>query len=829
MNKHFITHRDYKTVRFPTPWGDHGYAFGKYNCKEMQLEPFEGLLTLKREFSVKAGLKKATVRATALGVYDLFVNGQRVFAEIIDGRKIYDEFKPGWTDPRSRAFADEYDITSLVAENTLFVAEVSPGWVCGRISYGFYDYPNCAFSAEIVLTYEDGEERIITDEDWQASICGPVLRADLWDGEYYDARIPHASKSPDSHQWVSASFYNDFVGNVTDRVGPPVRVNSALERKPLTANVICGTVDNGSDYGKVNVIRSATGDGCDAQSLKAGQSVILDMGQNMVGRPVLKLRAARGTRIHVCVAEMLNDNGKASAGNDGAEGSLYMSNYRSALARIVYITSGEGEEIYFPTHAFYGFRYLEIETDGDAEILSVVGEVIGSQLDWVGSFSCDNADVNQLYSNILWGMRGNYLSIPTDCPQRDERFGWTGDTQVFIGAASYLANVNEFMRKWLGDMRDSQIDNDGAYCDVAPRMFTKPVNTGNSAWADAGIIVPYRMWVMYKDKSLIEEHFESMEAYMDYLERNFGLDGAKPCYGDWLAYDYTKIQYVATAYYVYDLRLMEKFCRILGRSERAEYYKNRLGEVLEYFRETYLQDGMPIYDTQAAYLMAIHFNIFTEEELPAAIKRLEEKIVENGYKLSTGFLGTGMICQVLSRVGLDHLCYDLILQTENPSWLYSVKQGATTIWERWNSYTLADGFGKVEMNSFNHYSYGAVAEWFYSGICGICPDEENPAFSRFILAPCPDMRTPGQLPCGQENIKEARAEYECPYGKIKSAWKRADGKTEYTFTVPEGTCARVRLICNGDADNIGGIPAVREGNRLCFDLTAGEYTFTVND
>ncbi|MBE6693586.1 MAG: hypothetical protein E7589_02325 [Ruminococcaceae bacterium] len=836
MNKHFITHRDYATVRFPTPWGDHGYAFGKYNCKELSLEPFGGLLTLKREFKIGKNLKRATVRATAIGVYDLFVNGERVFAEVVDGEKIYDEYKPGWTDPRSRAFADQYDITSLVREDNLFVAEVSPGWCCGRISYGFYDYPPCALSAEIILTYEDGEERIITGEDWQAAICGPVLRADLWDGEYYDARIPHASKNPNAHEWISASLYDGFAGQVVDRVGPSIRTNESLSRKPLTARVIDGTVDNGTDYGKVNVIRSAEGNGCDVQTLSAGQSVIYDMGQNMVGRPAIKLRAARGTRIHACVAEMLNDNGKASAGNDSAEGSLYMSNYRSALARIVYIASGDGEEVYFPTHAFYGFRYLEIEADGDVDILSVCGEVIGSQLDWVGNFVCDHEDINQLYSNVLWGMRGNYFSAPTDCPQRDERFGWTGDTQVFIGAASYLANVREFMRKWLGDMRDTQIDNDGAYCDVAPRMFAKPVNSGNSAWADAGLIVPYRMWVMYKDKSLIEEHFESMELYMDYIERNFGIKGAKACYGDWLAYDYTDNRYVATAYYVNDLRLMEKFCRILGRSERAEYYRNRTGEALAYFRDTYFKDGLPIYDTQAAYLMAIDFDLLEPDEIPAAAKRLEEKIIENGYRLSTGFLGTAILCRVLSRVGLTHLCYDLLLQTENPSWLYSVKQGATTIWERWNSYTIADGFGKVEMNSFNHYAYGAVAEWFYSGMCGILPDENNPAFSRFIIAPCPDMRTEDKLIGGQKNINSAAAEYKCDYGTIKSGWSRKDGKTTYTVTVPDGTVAEARFICKGDSLTLNGkvvtsteLCAHRDGARLCFELHAGEYTVVITD
>ncbi|MBQ7347077.1 MAG: family 78 glycoside hydrolase catalytic domain [Clostridia bacterium] len=819
----WITHPQYTPRRYQNPWDDHGYALGRYNCKALPFAPYDGILTLLTSFSPKKAVVSAILTATALGIYDVFLNGRRV------GN---DEYKPGWTDYRCRVFADCYDVTALIGTENRLVAEVSPGWWSGRISYGFYGFPRCAFAAELVIRYADGsEETVVTGTDWKVSICGPVLRADIWDGEYYDARIPHASVDPDAHRWMNAAEFDGFDGEIVPRVGPPVRVKSALERIPQTAEVISGTEENGTPLGAVRVLKKHHGAGCEKGILSVGHSLLLDMGQNMVGRPCLCLRAARGTHIRVYVAEMRNDCGDPAKGNDGPAGSLYMSNYRSALSRICYVARGDAEECYFPTHSFFGFRYLELEADGEVEVLSVRGEVLGSKLTETGSFVCDNDEVNRLYSNIVWGMRGNYFSIPTDCPQRDERFGWTGDTQIFCGAAAYLADVREFLRKWLGDLRDSQVGCDGAYADVAPRMLASEQNLGNAAWADAGLIVPYRLWRMYGDRSVIAEHYDSMEAYMRYLAR-YGLEGAKDFYGDWLNYEPTDNRYMAMSYYAYDAALMAIFSRILEKHEREIYYQQLHAQILTEWRKRYLKNGEPIFQTQTACLLALAFDLLTPKEQQSTAALLKRLIEENDYTLSTGFVGTGLLCTVLSHVGLDELCYDLLLQTKDPSWLYSVRQGATTVWERWNSYTTADGFGKVEMNSFNHYAYGAVAEWFYAGMCGILPNEDPPGFSHFILRPSPDLRK--ALPNGQTHIGSACATYTSAYGTIKSGWSIKDDRVVYSLSVPQGTDAELKLLCPSDRLWINGkvytakaLDARRDGERLCFSLRAGTYQIEV--
>jgi len=818
----FITHPNYICRRYKNPWDDNGYALGKYNCKELEFEPFDGILTLMRSFDIENGrqVSKVTVKATALGIFDLFFNGKRVGD---------DEYKPGWTDYRLRAFYYEYDITESVKSKNILTAEVSPGWWSGRISYGFYDFQPCAFAAEIEIAYADGAVVTVrTGEDWQTSICGPVLRADIWDGEYYDARIPHASVLPSAHEWKSAVIFGGFKGKVEKRIGPPVRTKMWLERKPEKATLVCGSKDNGTDFGEIDVVEVKVGSGCERLRLPKGQSVILDMGQNIVGRPILLLKAKRNTRVNVFFGEMLNDTGKLDNGNDGPQGSVYMSNYRSALSRIAYIASGEGEEKYYPTHSFFGFRYIELEADGDVDILSVRGEVIGSDIEENGHFECDNVEINKLYSNVLWGMRGNYFSVPTDCPQRDERFGWSGDTQLFCGAATYIADVKEFLRKWLGDLRDSQHGLNGAYCDVAPRMLGSEQNYGNAAWADAGIVVPYRLWLAYADKQIIEEHYSSMEEYMAYVS-GFGLEGAKDFYGDWLSYDKTDNRLIAMAYYAYDAFIMEKLSRVIGRNDRAAYYKELHEKIVTHWRKRYIREGELICRTQTAYAIAISFGLLPNEMKASAAEGLKSSIRKNANKLSTGFVGTALLCRALSLSELNNVCYDLLLGTDDPSWLYSVRQGATTVWERWNSYTTADGFGNVTMNSFNHYAYGAVAEWFYSGICGILPDEKKGGFSNFILRPSPDLRDDKEIPIGQKRILSASASYKTDYGIIKSSWKNTGEIMIYNVSVPLGTTAEIGLISRLDKAVVNGKETAvnRDGKRICMNLGAGEYCIEI--
>ena len=814
---------------YPHPWKQPGGM--TFNSKSIPFEPGCGQVIFRREFTRPAGVL-AKVRATALGIFELYINGRRVGHDTPDGI-IYDELKPTWTDYRSRVFEYEYDITPYLKNSNVLVAVVSPGWWSGRITFGFYGFKSCAFCGEIELTYPDGHEEIISD-GWKTTIGGAVRRADIWDGEYYDARYPDPTTNPERFDWIDAIPFTEATCRIVKPVGEPIRRRKDLERSPISAVVNLGTEGNASDYGRIRILRKKVGASCEVGKLHAGESLILDFGQNIVGRPRLLVKAKRGVVIRGYFAELLNDSGLASRGNDGPEGSLYIKNYRSALARLTYVAAGDGVECYVPLHTFYGFRYLELIADDDIEILEVAGEVITSDLREIGHIETDNAEVNRLISNIIWGQRGNYLSVPTDCPQRDERLGWTGDTQIFCGAASYFCDVSAFLKKWLGDARDSQIGEGGAYCDVIPRVFAGK-NNGNAAWGDAGLIVPYRLWLMYRDKETIAEHYSSMEEYMRYLEQ-FGLEGPNTAYGDWLNYEKTDKRYIAVCYYAADAELMAQFSRILGKPEREAYYTELRRRIGEHFAEKYIANGELTEKTQTSYLLALKFNLLPEDMRAAAISALERKIIDNNYTLSTGFVGTGILNQTLSEVGLDKLCYSLLLQTADPSWLYSVHQGATTIWERWNSYTLERGFGDVNMNSFNHYAYGAVAEWMFSRMAGISPDPDAPGFEKFILCPRPDNRSESEIPAGQKRIGRVSARYDSVHGRIESGWEyERDGFT-YHFVIPAGTCARVELPVCGDGsikiNDVTFTPVELGGHLLngilTFELGAGSYTIREN-
>lgn len=787
-------------------------------------EPVQGLLNAKKTFSLnKADVKKVTVRATALGIFDMFLNGKRVGE---DENGYADEYKPGWTDYRIRVYEYEYDITSLCEDENLFVAEVSEGWWSGRISFNMYGARPLAFAAEIEIEKKDGTtELIATDEDWETCIGGPVQRASIWDGEYYDSTIPKPSVCPDAYKWEKAVKFS-YEGQILKKEGPSVRVRPHLERSPVSAVVHFDTIDNGTKYGEIKVVSKKTGSSCEKTLLKAGESLVMDMGQNMVGRPVIEVKAEKGAKIRIHVAEMLNDSGDEERGNDGPKGSIYVKSYRTALARALYVASGDGVEKYNSTHTFFGFRYVMLIADKDIEVLSVKGQVIGSEIEETGTFECDHPEVNKLYSNVVWGMRGNYFSIPTDCPQRDERLGWTGDTQIFCGAASYLGNIQNFMHKWLYDLSDTQIGGNGAYGDFAPLVMPW---RGNAAWGDAGFIVPHRVWLMYNDKEIVARQFDSMEWYMTYLSQ-FGLEGPGINYGDWLNYDDTDKRYIALCFYAHDASLMAKFSKILGKTDRAEHYDNLRKNIEKYWADRYIKDGTISVNTQTGYLLPLAFDLVEGEIKAKCVKGLENKLIENNCTLSTGFVGTGVLAQTLEKVGLSHLAYSLLLQTADPSWLYSVRQGATTIWERWNSYTLAKGFGDVSMNSFNHYSYGAVAEWFYSGICGILPDENAPGFKHFFLQPSPDTRD--FIPEGQQRINSAKATFKSVSGLIESSWDKVNGKYVYNFTIPKGTTATVKLIAdekltvNGldfTVEELNG-KKCKECGRICFDLSEGKYT-----
>ncbi|MBR5473424.1 MAG: family 78 glycoside hydrolase catalytic domain [Clostridia bacterium] len=659
-----------------------------------------------------------------------------------------------------------------------------------------------------------------TDNSWKTALCGPVLYADIWNGEYFDATIKDPCVFTDSVTWSNAEIFDDYTCQIVPFEGEKVKVCEYIA--PKSAVVYRGVKDNGTDFGEVKVVKKSVGDNCECITLKQGQTLIMDFGADIVGRPSLAINALNGTVVKCLFAEMLNDTGDKSRGNDGAKGSIYIENYRSALSRFNYVAASSSSRrqlnIIRPLHTFYGFRYMEITADKDITIECITAEVLGADMQYVGEFECSESLVNKLYKNIVRGMRGNYLGVPTDCPQRDERLGWTGDTGIFCGAASYIADTYNFLSKYLGDMRDSQNERDGAYADICPAVFDKNF-CGTAAWADAGIIIPYKLWLMYGDDTVIKDNYDSMEKYMDYISRKNGLDGANAWYADWLSYEPTEKWYVSICYYYNNTVLMQKFSTLLGKDDRAEYYKDLSQKILDRYFEKYVVDGEITEKSQTAYLLPLYFDMLEGEIKAKTIKNLENKIRENNCMLSTGFVGTGMLCQTLSKVGLNNLAYDLLLQTQDPSWLYSVKQGATTIWERWNSYTKQNGFGEVKMNSFNHYAYGAVAEWMYSAMAGIRPNAHEGGFDDgFVLAPVPDSK---------KRITSVKANYR----GIVSEWHYEGDQFVWHVVIPDGTAEVEFPLTSGQKTvtindiqftqkQLGG--EIKE-DKMIFTLSAGEY------
>jgi len=780
--------------------------------------PLEGLPLFRRNFSVCGTPAAASITFTALGVVEVWCNGHRV------GN---DALKPGFTDFNRRVLSFTYDLAPyLTAGENCILAAVSGGWWSGRISFGSFGKHPPAFIAALSYTDDSGAHTLVTDETWEAQIGGPVLFADIWDGEIYDARRPSfaalSTAGFSAGEWKRPVKFDQFRGEITPHIGPTIGVRDGLTRTSVCCTLYADIKDDGTDFGAI--VPLSVGTSLPGRLLP-GQTLILDFGQNLVGRVRIRARGTVGTALQIRYAEMCNDSGEKARGCDGPKGSIYTANYRSAHSCVKYTFGGEAPMDYASDFSFFGFRYAELTADAPIDLTEVTAEVIGSQVRETGWLQTSDPEVNTLISNILWGQRSNYLSVPTDCPQRDERLGWTGDTQIFCRTAAYNGDVYGFLRKWMQDMRDSQSEA-GAYPDVAPRVCA--VGDGAAAWGDAGIIVPYTMYTMYGDMTIIEENFASMEKYMDFLASR-GLEGPIPRYGDWLAYEPTDKAYISMVYYAYDARLMAEMADLLGRTGRAAHYRDLHGRIVDHFRARYMPEGELTETSQCAYLLALAHDLLPEDKRDAARRTLVQKIRDNGYRLSTGFVGTGCLCQTLAALGEHGLVYSLLLQTENPSWLYSVRQGATTVWERWNSYTLAEGFGNVGMNSFNHYAYGCIGEWMYRWMAGI--DTAEPGFTHILLQPCPDLRTAGEIPAGQKPITHVKAAFDAPTGRIETAWDTEDAAYTFRFTAEIPVPATLRLplagksgyVCNG----ISHTAEPAEDGCVRIELGAGKYEFIV--
>ena len=761
----------------------------------------------------------ATWTVTGLGVFEAYVNGVPVGAPAGDRPRL----KPGFTDVRKTRHAFTFDVTPLMrtgaGEANVFAAEVSSGWWRDRIAR--FHGKRSAFRAELVVAYADGTKAAFgTDASWLAGPSSPVRTAAIFDGEDFDARVSRGwMKTGDGAGFGPAAVSTEFTGSVYPMEGPHVRWREDLALKPVRAYCWKGAEGAAADrFGKIANRREL--DPARPVRVAKGETLVVDFGQNCAAVPRFVFSAARGTSLKALPREMLNGgDGLKSRGNDGPGGSAYLSNVCGARAELNYVFAGTGQERYAPEFTYFGYRYLSLSATDDVVFKSIESVPVTSLAKEAegGMIETGVPAVNRLVRNILWGMRSNYLSVPTDCPQRNERLGWTADAQVFAPAATRFADVYGFLSKWMRDMRDTQMET-GSYAAIAPfsEFDEDPDRFG---WADAGIIVPHVLWLRYGDATVVRDNWESMKRQMARVARTrHELQPGCFQYADWLSYE--KYQpcgiprsqrvnptpdcrlywnYLGACYWLQDARMMRDMAAAMGgKSDRAAFAAEA-DRALAHIRGTYLDAAgnlNPAFaDLQGANVFALAHGVFPDAASAARGKAaLLRNIREHGDCLQTGFLGTSFLMEALTDAGAADAAYTLLLQHGNPSWLYSVDQGATTVWERWNSYTVKDGFCPASMNSFNHYAYGAVAEWMFATMAGIRPDPSAPGYRHFILAPVPDRR-----------VGYVKARQRTPAGEIVSFWKYdPDGAWSWTFTIPDGATATVIMPSGKKAEFAAG-------------------------
>ncbi|MBQ9893523.1 MAG: family 78 glycoside hydrolase catalytic domain [Bacteroidales bacterium] len=772
------------------------------------------LATVRNEKPVRS----ARWMSTGLGVFDLYLNGVTVGKEVL---------RPGFTHPYRTKLSFTYDVTDRFerkagAENVLS-AQMGPAWwadkVVSRRGQNGMRGRKCAFRSVLELTYEDGSTMLFgTDTlNWRAGIAGPVTHSGIFDGEEYDARIPMGWETPE--MLLTPEINTEFKGEIIPTCGAEVYHRDDIALSPVEAYT-WKDVEGASDeeFGKVKVVREF-GRG-ETMTLEPGETLVIDFGQNAAAVPDFEFKAGEGTVLTCLPGEILNDgNGSLKRGMDGPGGSVHRTNLRihEEGARVIYTFGpARGYVSYRPGFTFFGYRYISVTATGRVSIRkvrSVPVTSVSADME-TGSIRTGNDLVNRLVSNARWGMMSNYLSVPTDCPQRNERLGWTADTQVFTETGTFFANTDRFFHKWMRDMRDSQSEK-GGFPGVAPIGQYGGDLMMRFGWADAGVIVPWTVWKQFGDNSIVDENWESMEKFMalvnetkydhvallsenrdyqwaDHLsyealethdQRNFRRDrtGHRTPGPDMLEY----WNYMGASYWAIDAAMMRDMALSTGRD--ASVYETMLSDAKNYLRSRFMNaDGtfkVPDMNTmQTSALFALKNSLLEGEAREKMIGRLRENFASHGNCLQTGFLGTSILMPTLTENGMVDLAYEVLLQRKHPSWLYSVDNGATTIWERWNSYTKENGMGPKIMNSFNHYAYGCVVQWLWETAAGIAADPANPGFRHIIMAPVPDRR-----------LGSVDAEYHSAAGLIKSSWRYEGDTWVWNFTVPEGASATVTL------------------------------------
>jgi len=748
-----------------------------------------------REITLAGSPRIASARlyVTSLGLNEVEVNGRRVGDAYL---------RPGWTAYGSRLQYDTYDVTALVRSGVnVICATLGDGWFRGRLGWDGKRnlYGNSlALRAQLVVRYSDGTSQTIgTDSTWKAS-TGPILLSDIYDGETYDARLEKtgwSSPSYDDASWRGVRTMDGVKMALVAPVGPPVR-----RMREITP---------------VKVIRTPAGE------------TVVDFGQNMVGWVRLRARGPAGTVIRMRHAESLD-----KAGN------FYVTNLRGARQTVTYTMKGGGVETFEPHFTFQGFRYVAVEGyPGTPDSTSLTGIVAYSDMAPTGTFESSNALVNRLQQNIVWGQRGNFVDVPTDCPQRDERLGWTGDAQVFAPTAAFNMDVSGFFAKWLGDVAADQLPN-GAVPFVVPNVLAKmgPGAAGSTGWADVATIAPWTMFRAYGDTSFLVRQYPSMRAWVEYGRAQAGetyIWSKGFHFGDWLAFATTDPDYpgattekdlIATAYLAHSADIVSRAAEVLGKREDAAKYRALFENVRAAFQHEFLtQSGRITSSTQTAYVMALDFDLVPDSLRAKAAGHLADDVKRMGH-LTTGFLGTPALTRMLSDNGYLKEAYGLLLREEYPSWLYEVKQGATTVWERWDGLRPDSSFQDAGMNSLNHYAYGAVGDWLYRTVAGLNDDPAEPGYRHVIVRPRPG---PG--------FNFAKATLMTPYGVASSGWRIENGRMTVTVRVPPNAHATVVLpgarlesVREGTTavQTAAGVRSARQqGDDVTVEMGSGDYEF----
>ena len=689
-----------------------------------------------KNFRCAAKAEKAILEITALGVYEAKLNGERVGDFIL---------APGWTSYLNRLQVQSYDVTNLLkTENSLEVT-VGQGWRAianKRDGSDFLGYRDTALIAELTIVYADGTtESIVTDSSWTARES-KLRYTNIYDGDIYDATF----KAGSARHCICVDLEKDML--------IPQEGEKIVEHERMPA---------------LQVIKTPAGE------------TVIDFGQNMTGYVEFRIKGTPGAQATISHGETLD-----------RDGNFYNANYRSADAQIKFVCDGE-EHTYKSALTFFGFRYIRLENWPD-EIKkeNFTAVVVHSDIRRTGYFECSDETVNKLFKNIIWGQKSNFLDVPTDCPQRNERLGWTGDAQVFVRTASLNFDVERFFKKWLRDLAADQ-GRDGCVPHVIPNISDDM--GGSSAWSDAAVICPWEIYRTYGDKAVLEEQFDSMKAWIDWMRERSenGRRSGGSHFGDWLGLDSPEGSYkgstpedlIATAYYKYSTELFIKAAHALGRD--VAKYENIPAEAAAAFRREYMENGRVKNATQTACVLALYFDI--TDDRAATATQLNELVKRAGH-LETGFVGTPYLLHALSDNGYAETAYDLLLRREYPSWLYPISKGATTVWEHWDGIKPDGTMWSTDMNSFNHYAYGAVADWMYGAAAGINSDPDRPGFEHIIFRPVTDRR-----------LDFVKASIDTRRGTVASEWRRENGRIKYIFTVPEGCCASA--IIGGEKHEVG--------------------------